>query len=216
MKKLHPILASYIPVTEGLAHTFGEHCEVVLHDLTDLSSSIVAIHNSHVSGRDSGAPMTNLGLKILRHGKAGKDLMLNYQNKGIKDKVIKSSSMLIRDEDDNVIGCLCINMDITHIQMMENILKHLTNMDQDEGREEESFSPSIADLMNQMIKECANRMGKPIPLLSKEEKINFVALLDQMGLFLVKGAVQHVADLLDVSKFTIYNYIEKKGKEITN
>jgi predicted transcriptional regulator YheO len=216
VKKLHPILASYIPVAEGLARTLGEHCEVVLHDLTDLSSSIVAIHNSHVSERDSGAPMTNLGLKILRHGQEGKDLILNYKNKAIKDKVIKSSSMLIRDEGGNVIGCLCINVDITHIKMMENILMNLTSMDQNEEKEEESFSPSITDLMNQMVEECAKRMGKPIPLLSKDERISFVMLLDQMGLFLVKGAVQHVADLLDVSKFTIYNYLEKKGKEIPN
>lgn len=210
---MHPILASYIPIVEGLARTFGEHCEVVLHDFTDLTSSIVAIHNSHVSNRAAGAPITNLGLKLLRRGEQRENLFLNYLNKGIKEKVIKSSSMMIRDEYQNVIGCLCMNIDITYMLMAENVLKQLTKLDEEEEKEVESFSLSVHDLMSQIIDSCVKKMGKPIPLMSKEDKISLVSQLDQTGLFLIKGAVQHVAELLDVSKFTIYNYLEKVGKE---
>ncbi|USG68229.1 PAS domain-containing protein [Brevibacillus ruminantium] len=216
MNALHPILASYLPVVEGLARTFGEHCEVALHDMTNPEASIVRIYNGHISGREAGGPVTNLGLKLLRQGEQGHDFILNYKHEGIKDKVIKSSTIFIRDEENKVIGCLCINLDVTHLMMAEATLRQLASFEQEpHDKTEERFAPSITELMDQIIEECIRKVGKPIPFMQKEEKIAFIGMLDEMGLFLIKGAVQHVADLLDVSKYTIYNYVEKKGKQPT-
>lgn len=61
----NPMLGHYIRLTEFLGHTLGPDYEVALHDLTDKNRSIVAIANSHVSGREVGAPLTNMALKIL-------------------------------------------------------------------------------------------------------------------------------------------------------
>ncbi|MDF2680890.1 MAG: hypothetical protein K0R47_2080 [Brevibacillus sp.] len=214
MKKTHPILASYIPVVEGLARTFGEHCEVVLHDLTDdISSSIIAIHNGHVSGRQIGSPVTNLALQSLRSAKLTEEAFdLNYRNDTIRGKQIKSSSIYIKDEQGEVIGSLCINLDMTHLAMAQAVIGSMMAIQdkRDAEKAEESFAPNVGILMEQMIDDCLKRTGKPIPLMQKEEKIQFIHQLDEMGLFLIKGAVQHVADLLDVSKFTIYNYLDKK------
>lgn len=214
MRKTHPILASYIPVVEGLARTFGEHCEVVLHDLTnDISSSIIAIHNGHVSGRQIGSPVTNLALQSLRNAKTSEESFdLNYRNDTIKGKQIKSSSIYIKDEDGTIIGSLCINIDMTHLVMAQAVLESMM-VTEDKRRAQstgENFAPTVAILMEQMIEDCLKRTGKPIALMQKEDKIQFIHLLDEVGLFLIKGAVQHVADLLDVSKFTIYNYLDKK------
>ncbi|MDW7740610.1 MAG: helix-turn-helix domain-containing protein [Bacillota bacterium] len=44
---------------------------------------------------------------------------------------------------------------------------------------------------------------------TKEDKIKIVSLLDDRGVFLVKGAVEQVAKDLVVSKYTIYNYLEE-------
>lgn len=215
MSSLHPILASYIPVVEGLARTIGDHCEVALHDMTNPEASIIAIHNSHVSGRSPGSPVTNLGLKLLRQGEQGHDFILNYKHEGIKDKIIKSSKIFIRDEHQAIIGCICINLDVTSLVMAESILKGMASFQQEPSEEktEERFAPTISELMDQIIEECIRKIGKPVPFMQKEEKIAFIGLLDEMGLFLIKGAVQHVADLLDVSKYTIYNYVEKTGKQ---
>ncbi|MED4584401.1 transcriptional regulator [Brevibacillus choshinensis] len=214
MKKTHPILASYIPVVEGLARTFGEHCEVVLHDLTDdISSSIIAIHNGHVSGRQIGSPVTNLALQSLRSAKVSEQAFdLNYRNDTIRGKQIKSSSIYIKDEQGEVIGSLCINLDMTHLSMAQAVIGSMIAIQdkRDEEKAEESFAPNVGVLMEQMIDDCLKRTVKPIALMQKEDKIQFIHQLDEMGLFLIKGAVQHVADLLDVSKFTIYNYLDKK------
>ncbi|QRG66615.1 helix-turn-helix transcriptional regulator [Brevibacillus choshinensis] len=217
MRKTHPIIASYIPVVEGLARTFGEHCEVVLHDLTgDFSSTIIAIHNGHISGRQVGSPITNLALQSLRSAKdSDEDFDLNYRNDTIKGKQIKSSSIFIKDEQGAIIGSLCINLDITHLAKAQAMLGSMMAVEDKRGAQktEENFAPTVGILMEQIIEDCLKRTGKPIALLQKEEKIQFIHLLDEMGLFLIKGAVQHVADLLDVSKFTIYNYLEKKSPQ---
>jgi predicted transcriptional regulator YheO len=181
--------------------------------MTNPENSIVAIFNGHVSGRKPGGPLTNLGLKLLRQGEQGNDYILNYRHEGIKDKVIKSSTLFIKDEQKKIIGCLCINLDITNLVMAESVLTNLTRIEKEQSEKtEERFAPSISELMDQIIEECINKIGKPIPFMQKDEKIAFIGMLDEMGLFLIKGAVQHVADLLDVSKYTIYNYLEKTGR----
>ena len=209
---IHPILKSYIPIVEGLAQTFGENCEVVLHDIKDVSTSVVAISNSHVSGREEGSPITNLGLNIIKKGVNGEDLILNYRSNA-KDKIIKSSSMMIRDENGELIGCLCINYDITAFKFFESTIKGLTDLTEQSIStneiQEEKFSSSVSELTSEIIQGVINEFNKPIDLLSKEEKIEFVRSLDNKGIFLIKGAIQEIASLLNVSKFTIYNYLDK-------
>jgi predicted transcriptional regulator YheO len=208
-KYIHPILKSYIPVAEGIAKTFGSFCEVVLHDLTDVSSSIVAIFNGHVTSRDVGSPLTDLGLRLIKKGQQGNDMWINYANESVKGKEIKSSSMMIRDENDRVIGCLCINLDLGYLNVSKSLLEELLSID-DKKEKHESFPLSISELERNMINEGIKKVGKPIQLMDKEQKVEFIHHLNEMGLFLIKGSVQHIAELLNVSKFTIYNYLDKK------
>nr|WP_315988792.1 helix-turn-helix domain-containing protein [Desulforamulus aquiferis] len=42
-----------------------------------------------------------------------------------------------------------------------------------------------------------------------EDKIRFVAALEQRGAFLIKGSVDYIATVLGVSKYTVYNYLQK-------
>lgn len=208
----HPLLRSYIPVAEGIAKTFGEFCEVVLHDFTDVSSSIVAIFNGKVTGRKVGSPVTNLGLEILRKGENGEDMLINYANTSINQKKVKSSSMLIRDQYDEVIGCLCINLDLTYLEISRTVLEGIMSTAPAQEKQEE-FSPSINDLENQIINEAIEMIGKPIALMHKEDREKFISYLDQKGLFLIKGAVQKVANMMNISKFTLYNYLDKSNVE---
>lgn len=54
----NPLLQQYIKLTEFLGLALGPDYEVVLHDLTNKDHSIIAIANSHISGRKLGAPLT--------------------------------------------------------------------------------------------------------------------------------------------------------------
>ncbi|WP_261133377.1 transcriptional regulator [Bacillus sp. Marseille-Q3570] len=203
---LHPVFKRYIPIAEGIAKTFGSHCEVVVHDLTNVSASVVAIFNGHVTGRQVGSTITSFGLNLLR--KVGKDTdsLLNYVDDDVRGKRVKSSSVYIRNDDGQILGCLSINLDITHYSIAENLLAEITSSKKDE----ESSELSISQFENQMIEKAVGKIGKPIQMMGKSERMEFIYLLDEMGLFRIKGSIQNVASLLGVSKFTIYNYLDKK------
>ncbi|MEV3584641.1 PAS domain-containing protein [Paenibacillus larvae] len=60
------ILQSYDSIVEGLADYLGDDNEIVLHSLEDYQHSVIKIANGHHTGREIGAPITNLALEMLK------------------------------------------------------------------------------------------------------------------------------------------------------
>ena len=55
--------------------------------------------------------------------------------------------------------------------------------------------------------------GQDVRGLSRKRCVEIIKFMDDKGIFLVKGAVDKVAELLGVSKVTVYSYLdEAKGK----
>ena len=44
--------------------------------------------------------------------------------------------------------------------------------------------------------------------MSKVERIRFLRFLDEKGAFLITRSSEKVCDLLNISKFTFYNYLD--------
>lgn len=208
-KGIHPILKGMLPMVEGLAKTFGRNCEVVLHEISDNTKSIIAIYNGHVTGRSVGSPMLEAGVKAIRKGNEA-DNILNYRNKSSDGRVLKSSTMFIRDENQHVIGCLCINIDISEFVVAQKALEELlltdTKMDNNLG---DFASNNVNDVLINIVAETLETHGKPVAYMNKDEKVNVVKKLDDQGAFLIKGAIDYVAKILCVSRYTIYNYLDE-------
>ena len=49
--------------------------------------------------------------------------------------------------------------------------------------------------------------GAPLPSLGREEKQRAIRLLDERGAFILRRAVEDVADAMGVSRITVYNYL---------
>lgn len=208
---LHPILKSMIPLVEGIANTFGKNCEVILHDIRYPQSSIIAIANGHITGRTVGSPMSEYGLAALRRGQFDKPTV-NYSKKTKDGKVLKSSSLFIKDENGKLIGFLCINYDISELMIARNIINDLSNIvdDNDFAQDsEESYGSTVNEMLSSIVNKTLDSVGKPVAFISKEEKVNIVQLLDEKGVFLIKGAIDYVAKVLCVSRYTIYNYLDE-------
>ncbi|SDK57283.1 helix-turn-helix transcriptional regulator [Natronincola ferrireducens] len=208
-KNLHPILNSMIPMVEGIAKTLGQNCEVVLHELKNSQKSIVAIYNGHVTGRSMGSPMLDVGIQAIRKGNDA-DNILNYRNKSSDGRVLKSSTMFIRDQEDQIIGCLCINIDISEFVVAQKALEDLLKTDI-KGEENLGEFPNnnVNDVLINIVAETLDSYGKPVSYMNKEEKVNIVKKLDEQGAFLIKGAIDYVAKILCVSRYTIYNYLDE-------
>ena len=93
----NPLLQHYIKLTEFLGQALGPDYEVALHDLTDKNRSIIAIANNHVSGREIGAPLTNVALKILMDKSyETQDYRLHYPGVSAAGKTLRSSTLFIK------------------------------------------------------------------------------------------------------------------------
>ncbi|CAH0121836.1 Transcriptional regulator DauR [Paenibacillus sp. CECT 9249] len=195
-------------LVKGIAAQFGENCEVVLHDLTrPYESTIVAIENGHITGRKVGDPGTNLGLELLR-GNTENGNKFNYVTQTKDGRILRSTSLYMRNHAGEVIGSLCMNFDITDLTMAEKTLQSLTYSGlQPEVRE--SFVSNVGDLLDMLIQEAQEQVGKPVALMGKEDKMKLIQLLDQKGAFLIKKAGEKVCGYLNISKYTLYSYMEE-------
>lgn len=209
--KLHPILEAMIPIVDALAQTFGKNCEVVLHDVKNPQNSIIAISNGHVTGRIVGGPMSEYGLATLRKGQYDQH-KINYMKKSSDGRVLKSSLMYIKDEKGELIGFLCVNIDISEITVVKNILNDMFEINTHETTsesQEESFGSTINEVLSNIVDKTLEKFGKPVAFMSKEDKVSIVEALEEKGVFLIKGAVDYVAKVLCVSRYTIYNYLDE-------
>jgi HTH domain len=70
----------------------------------------------------------------------------------------------------------------------------------------------LAATIPQLIDMAQNRIGKEIAAMSRTEKQQVVHFLDERGVFLIRRAVEDVAERLGVSRFTIYNYLDREER----
>jgi len=217
-KKINPLLKNLIPVAKGIARAFGKNCEVVLHDVSNLEHSVILIENGHITGRKVGAPMTDLGLYFLKSDLFEDiDFVANYQTESKDGKKLKSTSIFIRDEKRKIVGFLCINFNIAPLMSISKEIDefcHVKNNFQehehlvDEGKEE-TFSDSLDELIDRLFTKAQQVVGKDINKMQKEDKIAMIRYLQKHGIFLVKDAIERIAEKLNVSRFTIYNYLSE-------
>lgn len=220
MKK-EELLKKFLPLVDFIAAIAGPHCEVVLHDTSSVDNSIIAIRNSHVSGRQTGGPLTDLGLKLLREeAYHTQDILVNYPARTRDGKPLRSSTLFIKDDDGGIAGMLCVNVDLSGaLQARKFIDDFLQNTGREEREAEksgkacpETMNTSVEELMLTLMEKVLENMDIPPERLSPEEKISIVHKLNDMGFFLLKGAVAEAARYLKTSESTIYRYLTKKGE----
>jgi len=227
-KKIHSNLKNFIPVVKTVAQMFGKNCEVVLHDFSIPQHSIIAIENGHVTGRKIGDPITDFALSVWHKGGYGKrkeDKIINYRTKTKDGKILKSSSVFIKDDQKKIIGCLCINYDLTEYSMFNKVVEEFctsVDLDKEISKEEaETFTGDVNEVLGNIIKEAIEKVGKPVSLMQKSDKLMVAKIVDEKGGFLIKGAINRVADEISVSRYTVYNYLEelktkKEGKNFNS
>jgi predicted transcriptional regulator YheO len=144
----------------------------------------------------------------MRHDDQRKD-HLCYLTKTANGKVLKSSTMYIRNSRGKVVALLSINYDISALTMMDAALRDLIATKEPEQTEPEKIT-NINDLLDDLILQSVARVGKPVALMNKEDKVRAIQFLNQNGAFLVTKSGDKVAKYFGISKYTLYSYIDTK------
>ncbi|MEO6651436.1 MAG: helix-turn-helix domain-containing protein [Ilumatobacteraceae bacterium] len=67
--------------------------------------------------------------------------------------------------------------------------------------------PPLHGALDRLIDTVEVEVGGALPSLSREQKQLAVRLLDERGAFILRRAVEDVADAMGVSRITVYNYL---------
>jgi hypothetical protein len=67
--------------------------------------------------------------------------------------------------------------------------------------------PPLHGALDRLIEGVEAELGGPLPSLSREDKQRAVRLLDERGAFILRRAVEDLADAMGVSRITVYNYL---------
>lgn len=205
-------LKRYEVLAEGISRMFGSHCEVVLHSLEDLSSSVTAIYNGQVTGRSVGSPVTDLALEVLDRslGSEG-DVVGPYFSRTESGRPLKSVTVLIRNDSRAPIGFLCINFDIS--VPFSDLLRTFLPGPESAGERGEHFVSDVAALVRGAVEEERREILRLEGVSQTERNRRLILALERRGLFDIKGAVEHAARELGVTKFTIYKYLREVREE---
>jgi predicted transcriptional regulator YheO len=199
------ILREAAKIADALAETFAPICEVVVHDLTIPSHAIVKIENN-ISGRSVGDPATELGLARIAKPDFP-DKLVNYANTLSDGRVVKSTSIGLRDGAGAYVAAICLNVDVSYLNGMADYIRNLTAIKDIEGVSERIQAPRSDDIMK-FIRDYALARNKDPKSLSTAEKRDLMTELREKGLMSLKGSIDEVARALGTSRSSIYYYFK--------
>lgn len=197
----------------AITEQFGASSEVVVHDLRggDTDHTIIAIENGHVSRRALGDGPSRIVLETLQHkdGETPGD-MHGYLTKTGDGRILKSSTVFIKDADGRVEGVFSINYDITELLMAERAIESLLNHKTVGQDQPDRIPQNVNDLLDDLIEQSVALVGKPVAMMNKEDKTTAIQFLNNAGAFLVTKSGDKVSKYFGISKYTLYSYIDAR------
>ncbi|OBU13941.1 hypothetical protein AYY19_07580 [Photobacterium aquimaris] len=203
----YDILHAMENIVDGIAAMWGEHTEVLLHCLDSRNPSIMKIANGHITGREVGAPITNIALVKLNEGQ---DVSKAYITKSPNGKMLRSLTTVIRNKQQQAIGLLCVNfnLDAPFQSMIHSLMPNIDSYC-DHGVTAETFARNNDEMMHSSIETVREQVitDSAIPPSKKSREI--VTRLHDLGIFDLKDSAQIAAKGLDISIHTIYRYLRE-------
>jgi predicted transcriptional regulator YheO len=167
----------------------------------------------NVSKRSVGAPITDMVFKLMNE--LGDDIpdRIGYKNTTADGKVLKCSTIFVRNDQGRLEGCLCINFDVTDFAFLSTGFSDFTFQSPSNntagGKHTELYATKFSETMESIIDTAIAEYGKLPAMMDKEDKLKIVRQLDKSGIFSIKGSIVYLAKVFGASKFTIYNYLNE-------
>lgn len=186
-------LKKYIPIAQAitaLLHPFGE---VVLHDLR--IGRVVAIFNNF-SKRDPGED------SLVEIGKPYPDYFEPYYKTNWDGRRLKSTTATLRDEKGEAIGLLCVNLDVSGLETLQGAIQNfLSKTELPSALFNDDWREKISTFVHNWLKEKKCHLGRA-------EKRELIHELWKQGAFRAKHAASYVAQVLDLSRATVFKYLK--------
>ena len=214
MLKDNEILDIYRNFMDFLEEILGPDCEIVLQDLRD-PMQIIYIRNAFDTTRAAGGEVSDFAKLVMRDSEKynGINFVTNYKGTNTSEyNNISTSTHIIRNNKDKIIGMLCINMCLKqHIELqavLDAFIKRKTRI----NIGNDSYSGQVLVDVSKIVDDGMCHLSSDPANLTPEAKKQLVGNLGDRGIFLVRGAVSEVSRRLDVSEQTVYRYMKENQK----
>lgn len=207
------ILNSMKALLPGIALVFGPGCVVSLHSAETPAYPCIAAENGEIDNMTIGAPVTGFVADILadeaHHG--GKNTVGVYYSKTSQNHAVKCVINIIRNEMQDLIGCMCICIDVS-MPLHEFVRNFIPVVDNNLADSlSEPMGPvvkSVNDMIHSSIEQAVTLANGQRSISATERNKLIVKHLQSCGIFDIRSAVSIVAKELGVSRYTIYNYLK--------
>lgn len=205
------IISTLQQLVEPIRATLVEPAEVIVHDLTRLPNSIIAI-SGDVTGRSIGDPATDKLLDAVASGNLRTSI--GYRTTSPSGKELLSTTVIIRDSTNQPVAALCINRDISGWETLHSLTGALAGLSLSMCAEEEQattevFVRDVDELATLLLSRAVAESGVRVDEMRKEHKVEVVRLLKARGFFLLRDAAEMAAEALHCTRFSIYNYLNE-------
>ena len=197
-------------LARGLAEQFGSNCEIVIHDLSKehIDNSIVHIENGQVTGRKLGGSPSNIVIEALQKNPNELKDQYAYLTRTDNGRILKSTTIYIRGNDDRPRYVFAINYDITNLLALESTIKSITSTGDDVNADQPTPIPmDVNQLLDELIAQSVELVGVPVAYMTKEDKIKAIQFLNDSGAFLITKSGDKVSKFFGISKYTLYSYV---------
>lgn len=194
-------LKEYYSVAQAITLLLQPHVEVVIHSLK--TGKIVAIYNSF-SKRKVGDESL---IEELTDYATLPDVFPIYVKKNWDGKNMKCCTATLRDKNKTPIGLLCINLDVSKWEEFRYLLDQWSTIQIYQNQPEILFKDDWREKINLYVSDYLKKEGTTLKMLNKDKKRDLIKTLHQDGAFKAKNAAAYVAEVLDLSRATVYNYL---------
>ncbi|MBS0615118.1 MAG: PAS domain-containing protein [Verrucomicrobia bacterium] len=197
--------SQYTPIAQAVTMLFHPFVEVVIHDLR--RGRIKAVFNN-LSKRKPGdeSLLQELG-DLSRY----KDIIPPYPKTNWNGGKMKSVTAIIKNAKGKPIGLFCINIDLSKWDEIHDfILKWMQVTPQSQPKL--LFAEDWREKINVYISAYLQQQGISMLTLKRDraKKQKLIQTLQNDGAFQAKNSILYVADVLGISRASIYNYLKKE------
>ena len=194
----HVILESYKNMLDGFSAYLGGGYEIVLHNLEDYAHSAIKVVNGFHTGRTEGPQA------------------IIYFTQNPKGEPLKSTTIPILGEKNRIIGLLCINfyLNTTIHQIVRELSAAPASLDAVQHQEyPENFTANVSALIENSVSAVQQEVNQDHSIPSAAKNKEIVRRLDAKGIFALKDGVVKSAELLQISKNTVYLHLRNLANE---
>ena len=195
------LLSRYQNFCDAIATLFFPYVEVIIHDLG--VQSVIYITNN-ISKRELGDASALDNIEFSRDESVfGPFEKLNWDGRRIR-----SVSIILRDDDGQPIGVICLNFNISVFDQARDALDMLIKGIQTIPQPAKLFQDDWQERINTFMHHWLQSNSLSLSTLNREHKRSLVHALYEEGAFNGKSSANYVANVLDMGRATVFKHLK--------